>query len=140
VSGRSVEPPAPARIIIDASSLVRAALTPASAARRLVEAALERGLLTASAPILDEVEEVLARPKFQARIPEADRLRFVRRLRIGVWMVSPAEAVQACRDPSDDRYLEAALVAVRIVGTPSAVVIDRTIRTCWRFTPGEAST
>jgi uncharacterized protein len=124
VSGRPGEPrPAPRYVIVDASSLVRAALTPASAARRLVDAALARGLLAASAPILDEVEEVLARPKFARRLLEADRLRFARRLRIGALSILPGEAVHACRDPSDDKYLEAALAAAGAAGGPETVAI-----------------
>jgi len=125
VSGPPGDPPAPVlrRVVVDASSLVRAALTPDSAARRLVDAVLARGLLAASAPILDEVEEVLARPKFERRLSEADRLRFARRLRIGASLVAPGTAVQACRDPSDDMYLEAALEAAGVAGGPEAVVI-----------------
>ena len=100
-------PPAPRRVIVDASSLVRGALTPAPAARRLVDAALAHGFFAASAPILDEVEEVLARPKF------------ARRLRIGALLVVPGEAVQACRDPADDKYLEAAVARPAPLAPPA---------------------
>ncbi|MDO9713155.1 putative toxin-antitoxin system toxin component, PIN family [Paracraurococcus lichenis] len=127
----------PSYVIADASSLVRAALTPASAARCLVDTALAYGLLAASGPILDEVEEVLGRPKFERWLPEADRLRFVWRLRIAILLLEPGEAVRACRDPSDDKYLEAALAAARAAGGPEAVVLvsdDRDLLTLdpWR--------
>ena len=125
MSDRPGEPPSPASrwVIVDASSLVRAALTPGSAARELVDAALARGLLAASAPILDEVEEVLARPKFGRRLHESDRLCLVRRLRVGARLVVPGEAVRACRDPADGKYLEAAVAAASTAGAFEAVVI-----------------
>jgi hypothetical protein len=52
--------------IVDASSIVRAALTDGSAAATLLDALLDRGLLVSSAAILDEVEEVLQPPEVSA--------------------------------------------------------------------------
>lgn len=56
---------------------------------------------------------MLARPKFAARLPEAVRRRFLRRLALGTLIVEPGERVRGvCRDPGDDKFLEAALAAL----------------------------
>ena len=122
------DPPAEVRtprwVIIDASSFVRAALTPRSAARRLLNVALARSALVVSAPVLDEVAAVLARPKFERWLTEADRLEFVRQVRGGAAVFRSDDVVNACRDPSDDKYLEAALAAAAAeAGGPEAVVV-----------------
>jgi hypothetical protein len=46
-------------VVVDASSLLRAALTSQSAARVLLDTVLDRGLFVASKEILDEVDAVL---------------------------------------------------------------------------------
>ena len=109
--------------VLDASSLVRAAPTPRSAARRLTNAVLARGLPVASAPVFEEVEGVIARPKFERWLSEADRIGFMRQIRSGAVVQQPAHVVRACRDPSDDKYLEAALAAVDQAAGPEAVLI-----------------
>lgn len=98
-------------VVLDTSTLVRAALEPGSAAGRLLDRLIEDGRLVASLATLAEAEEVLARPKFAARLPEAIRRRFLRRLALGAWIVEPSEPVQACHDPDDDRFLELAFAA-----------------------------
>lgn len=117
------EPTALSAAVLDASSLVRAALTPRSAARKLANAVLGRGLLVASASTLDEVERVLARPKFRRWLPEDDRIGLMRQIRSGAVVLEPENAVVACRDPSDNKYLEIALAAAEEAGGPGAVVI-----------------
>lgn len=54
---------------------------------------------------------------------EADRLEFVRQVRIGAAVLRPSGVIRACRDPSDDKYLEAALAAAEHAGGAQAVVI-----------------
>jgi putative PIN family toxin of toxin-antitoxin system len=98
-------------VVLDTSTLVRAVLGPASAAGRLLDRLIEDGRLPASLATLAELEEVLARPKFAARLSRATRRRFLRRLALGAWIVQPDERVQACRDPDDDKFLELALAA-----------------------------
>ncbi len=99
------------RVVADTSSLVRAALDPGSAAGRLIDELLDRGDLVASLDTLAEFEEVLSRRKFAARLPETVRRQLLRRLALGVLLVEPVERVSDCRDPRDDKFLEAALAA-----------------------------
>jgi putative PIN family toxin of toxin-antitoxin system len=86
-------------------------LGPASAAGRLLDRLIADGRLVASLETLAEVEAVLARPKFAARLPETVRRRFLRRLALGVLVVEVGERVRACRDPGDDKFLGVALAA-----------------------------
>jgi uncharacterized protein len=99
------------RVFVDTSSLVRAALNSGSAAGQLVDELLERGDLVASLDTLAEFEEVLSRRKFAARLPDMARRRLLRRLALGALLVEPVEQVSDCRDPGDDKFLEAALAA-----------------------------
>ena len=108
--------------IVDASSIVRAALTDGSAAARLLDIFLDRGLFISSAAILDEVDEVLKRPKFRQRRSEAWMQAFSLRIRTAARLVVPEIVVQECRDPSDDKYLEAACAAI-VAGNSNEVVI-----------------
>ena len=84
---------------------------PASAAGRLLDRLIADGRLVASLETLAEVEAVLARPKFAARLPETVRRRFLRRLALGALVVEVGERVRACRDPDDDKFLGVALAA-----------------------------
>jgi putative PIN family toxin of toxin-antitoxin system len=98
-------------VVVDASSLVRAALTTRFQARTLVEAVLNRGLFVASKETLDEVCTVLRRPKFARWLSSGRRQDFVRRIAVAARLVEPTTRVEGCRDPTDDKYLEAALAA-----------------------------
>ncbi len=98
-------------VVVDASSLIRAALTRRSPARVLLDAVLDRGLLVASEEILDEVDTVLRRPKFAPMLPSERRQHFVRRIAVAARLVEPTVQVEECRDPTDDKYLDAALAA-----------------------------
>ena len=100
--------------IVDASSIVRAALTDGSAAARLLDALLDRGLFASSAAILDEMEDVLRRPKFRQKRSEEWMQAFGLRIRVTARLVVPDVSVRECRDRSDDKYLEAALAASRL--------------------------
>jgi putative PIN family toxin of toxin-antitoxin system len=99
----------PPRVFVDTSTLVRAALGPGSAAGRLLDRLIEDGQLVASLETIAEADAVLGRPKLAARLPEAVRRRFLRRLALGALVVEPGERISDCRDPEDDKLLEAAL-------------------------------
>lgn len=77
----------------------------------LLDRLIESGRLTASLETLAEVEVVLMRPKFRAWLPEPVCRRFLRRLTLGSLIAAPGERVSACRDPADDKFLEAAIAA-----------------------------
>jgi putative PIN family toxin of toxin-antitoxin system len=84
---------------------------------------LERGLLAASPEILDEVEEVLGRPKFGQWLSDERRQGFVRRIRVAARLLEPLVRVRECRDVTDDKYLEAAIAAVATEPANDTVII-----------------
>jgi putative PIN family toxin of toxin-antitoxin system len=97
--------------VIDANTVVSAALNPNGLPRRAVAMARAKGTIALSEAVYGEVAEVLTRPKF-ARVLTDDRRREILGLlsAAALW-VEPREKVQDCRDSKDDRYLELALAA-----------------------------
>lgn len=117
---------------------MRAALTPGSAAGRLIAAAFAgQARLVGSPETLQEVARILARPKFAARLPHPIVEGFIARPIARTWVVEADDAVAECRDPADDIVLEAASAAAREVGDAAAVVIvsddrDLLVLDVWR--------
>lgn len=53
--------------------------------------------------------EVLSRPKFDKYVSREDRQHFLRLLGGVARLTSISQRISACRDPKDDRFLDAAL-------------------------------
>lgn len=77
--------------------------------------ALRDGRFTAiyTTDIVVEIIDVLGREKFRAKyhIEPDDITTLVNLIRLRGELVTPTKKVTACRDPKDDKFLEAALVA-----------------------------
>jgi len=102
------------RVVIDTSTLIGAVLRPTSIPRQAFLIATSRFDICASLSTLDELKEVLHRPKFDRYAPLQTRMDFLALLteRSRLWTVNAlAEqaAVGACRDPKDDKFLALAL-------------------------------
>jgi putative PIN family toxin of toxin-antitoxin system len=102
------------RVVPDANFLVSAFLArrPDAPALRALALLREESLLCVSEPMLLELREVLARPKFRpygATPPTTSA--FVDSIEAAALHVNPVERVDDCADPDDDIYLEAALAA-----------------------------
>ena len=96
------------RIVVDTNIFVSAALKESSwpgAVVRWVDA-FDGPLKSAS--VEDQVIEVLQRPYFAAKLPPA-YLDKVRRMFAEAALVTIVERIAACRDPTDDRFLELAV-------------------------------
>jgi uncharacterized protein len=65
--------------------------------------------IVTSPALLDELRRVLAYPKLQAVIGDADEL--IKLLALAAIVVTPTETVELVRDPDDNRLIEAALAA-----------------------------
>ena len=94
-------------VVVDASTVVSAALKAESRPETALLFALTYDSLYLSEPVLDEIREVFSRPKF---------LRFVGEQRLAEMLadahfVSLMANVHACRDPADDKYLDLAVAA-----------------------------
>ena len=98
------------RIVLDSNVIISGFLFGRPPAR-LLELALAGSVRCfTSLPILDEVREVLLRPKFGLSPDQA--MRFVEALHDLCELVTPEERVQAvAADPDDDAVLECALAA-----------------------------
>jgi uncharacterized protein len=96
------------RVVLDTNVLVSAALkqnsTPATAAR-VVE---QHGVLLKSLATERQLFEVLARPYFAPLIGPATR-DWLRSLMSTAELVAITERIVACRDPTDDKFLELAV-------------------------------
>ena len=63
----------------------------------------------ASSATLEELANVLTRPKFEHYLTSAEAFAFVRLTAETVELVDIHIRIPACRDPADDKFLEAAV-------------------------------
>ena len=97
------------RLVIDTNALVSYLLLPRSFVGKAIQKALEHDLLFSEAT-MNELADVLARPKFDAYISMEDRQQFLRLLLRIVVVVPVVSRVLVCRDPHhDDKVLEVAI-------------------------------
>jgi putative PIN family toxin of toxin-antitoxin system len=97
------------RIIIDTNVLVSRLLAAQSVPALAVRKARRNGILLVSEATMNELAEVLARPRFDRYVALADRKQFLRELSRRCEFVPIVNSVRECRDPKDDKFLEVAL-------------------------------
>ena len=97
------------RVVIDTNVLISAALldqsTPAKARNHVVG----HGQLIATEQTLAELVGRLLSPKFDAYVSRAARELVLQRLLPFMEVVPVVQIIKACRDPRDDKFLEAAV-------------------------------
>jgi len=98
-------------IVFDASTLVGAAIGTDSVPRQAVHKARGQDKFALSTAVLDEVVEVLHRPRLARFIDPALRNELLDLLIPGAAWFEPDERVADCRDAKDNKYLELALAA-----------------------------
>ena len=96
------------RIVIDTNVIVSAALKDKSLPSIAVRYAARHGTLLKSLATEHQAIDVLARPYLAPLIPAAT-LGWIGSLFAGAELVGIAERVAACRDPTDDKFLELAV-------------------------------
>lgn len=97
------------RIVIDTNVVVSGLLLPRSVSRRAFDAACTRGIMLVSIATLEELGDVLCRPKFDEYVDEEQRLDFLAAYIREAEHVAVTVSVRECRDPSDDKILELAV-------------------------------
>ena len=97
--------------MIDANTVVSAALNPSGLPRRAVATARAKGTIALSEAVYGEVAQVLARPKFARALSDDRRREILELLGAAALWVEPREKIRDCRDSKDNRYLELALAA-----------------------------
>jgi putative PIN family toxin of toxin-antitoxin system len=120
--------PPSTRLVLDANVVVSAVLTN-SIARDVVSRAIDVSTFIVSPEIVAEYQAVLARPKFDRYLSLDIRLHLLAEfLRLPcIQMAKPSERLQECRDPKDNKYLEAALAAdaaVILSGDTDLLMLD----------------
>ncbi len=97
------------RIVADTNCLISRLLLPSSVPSQAVRRAVDHGILLVSEATMNELADVLSRPKFDRYIGLEDRQQFLRLLGRVAEFVAGVYTVRECRDPKDDKFLEVAL-------------------------------
>ena len=97
------------RIVIDTNALVSRLLLPSSIPGQAVRKAVDNNILLVSEATMNELADVLARPKFDRYISLEDRQQFLRLLGRLAELVPIVYPIRECRDAKDDKFLELAL-------------------------------
>ena len=97
------------RVVLDTNVLVSAALRPRGTPGRCLGAATDVGVALLSQETAEELAEVLLREKFDRYASVQSREVFLRSFIEEAEVVEVAEGIKACRDPDDDKFLEAAV-------------------------------
>ncbi len=97
------------RYVFDTNVLVSALLFEHSRPGQAFRRALEMGQVLLSLPVLEEVNEVLSREKFERYMTAEEREEFLEALVGRARFIDPTEQIRVCRDPKDDKFLELAV-------------------------------
>jgi len=95
----------PPRRVLDTNVLISRLLMAHSTPGRAVRHAVDTGVLLVSDATLDELADVLARPKFDPYLTLEERQGFLQRLLRIAERVPILRQIQVCRDPRDDKFL-----------------------------------
>ena len=97
------------RIVVDTNALISRLLLPNSVPGQAVKKAVDEGTLLVSDDTLEELADVLNRRKFDRYVSLKDRKTFILLLGRISERVAIIRRIQACRDPTDDKFLELAV-------------------------------
>ena len=97
------------RVTFDTNVIVSAALFSRSRPRQVVAYVTARGTILISFAVLDELEAVMRRPRFDRYAAAEERINFLDDLIERAEPVEITHHITACRDPKDDKFLELAV-------------------------------
>lgn len=97
------------RFVFDTNAVVSAALLESSVPGQAFQRALKLGTLLLSQGTLQELHEVLARPKFHRYVSITEREEFLASLVTRSLWLEPQQTVTVSRDAKDNKFLELAL-------------------------------
>jgi uncharacterized protein len=92
--------------IFDTNVLISAALIKNSQTENALNKAIESGLLAFSRSTLNELIEILKRPKFERYLSEVERQEFLKKILSVSLIFSPSRKFEICRDPRDNIFLD----------------------------------
>jgi uncharacterized protein len=97
------------RLVVDTNVFASAIIFPRSVPRQVVDDALDQAVVLFSEATMNELTEVLSRPKFDRYVSRRERELVLARIGSAAEFVPIIRLVRACRDPKDDKFLEVAL-------------------------------
>lgn len=97
------------RFVLDTNVVVSAVLLPRSVPRQAFDLAFIRGIVLVSESMLDELDDVLRRPRFERYVSEDERLQFLTIFIRDATVAEVTEVIIDCRDPKDNKFLELAV-------------------------------
>lgn len=97
------------RYVFDTNVMISALLFENSKPAQALEYALANGEILLSLDLLEELNEVLRRERFNRYLTSEEREEFLEALTKRAVLVEITENVQECRDPKDNKVLELAL-------------------------------
>ena len=97
------------RTVFDTNAIVSALLFNDSAQGRGLVKDLDTGTILVSAALVQELQDVLDRPRFDRYVTREERDKFLMAFMREAELVEITETVEACRDPKDDQILELAV-------------------------------
>ncbi len=100
------------RAVVDTNVLVSGLIRPRGTIGLVIRGLRDRRFVSiASRPMLEEIVDVLARPRLRDKYGLGDRdvETFLRFLVLRSGLVAPTVKIERCRDPRDDIFLEAAV-------------------------------
>jgi putative PIN family toxin of toxin-antitoxin system len=95
--------------VIDTNLWISRMLVPGGTAARAVDHGLAWGIPLMSEETLAELTDVLSRARFDPYVSREDRQHFLRLLGGIVRVIPITQRIVACRDPTDDKFLDVAL-------------------------------
>jgi putative PIN family toxin of toxin-antitoxin system len=96
------------RIVIDTNVFISATLKDRSVPALAVHLAVQKGTVLKSAATAHQLNTVLARPNFTSLVASATR-EWLQSIMDAAEPVEIVERIVACRDPTDDKFLEVAV-------------------------------
>jgi putative PIN family toxin of toxin-antitoxin system len=96
------------RVVFDTNVIVSALLFEQSEPGRAFYRILLHGEILVSQPVIEELNDVLKRDKFNRYVHKDEREQFLKALLSETTLVDPEEKIQECRDSKDDKFLELA--------------------------------
>jgi putative PIN family toxin of toxin-antitoxin system len=97
------------RIVCDTNVIISALLLENSLPAKALLKAESIGSVLYSTPVLEEIANVLSRPKFAKYIDEDDITGFLARINRSWHKIAVSCVINDCRDPKDNKFLELAL-------------------------------
>jgi len=94
------------RVVIDTNVLISRLLLPDSVPGRAARHVIDSGVILVSEDTMNELADVLARPKLDRYLTVKTRQQFILELEEIAQFVVIVQRIHACRDPRDDKFLE----------------------------------